>query len=79
MEDIRCKKIKEAREVLMSFQFKDHKDENFLEEIGKLRMAIDEFFSVFNFPRGTAKIFRDKNSNSKTKKSFYEDVGRNSS
>ena len=71
MED-RIKKLENAKNVLLSFRFSDKKDEELLTSIIELRMTIDEFFSVFNFPRGTNKLFLNEQHNTMSKTQYYK-------
>lgn len=58
--------IKKARESILNFSLNDGKDENLLEEIVNLKIAIEGFFSIFRFPQGSKKFFRRENGADKT-------------
>lgn len=52
-------KIIELKEIILALNLRELKDKELISSLVNLKIVLNDFFSVFSFPRGTKHLFYD--------------------
>lgn len=55
--------LEETKKVILSLTIEDFNENRILKAIAEINTSLNDFYQIFNFPRGTMKYNRDKNKN----------------